>query len=202
MGAHELLFVRGPQHLLVTGGSWRLIAASRPVLQRLTSTAYHQAHANKLRSLPPLTMNGAGVAAGSRRRHAQLMPIADGSSTNRHAVASGGPPAAQPRPPSLGAVRALLILNVQVGSGVVLPRRGMGANSIACVWQNDFFQGGAMPLPDAERILPIIARLRRTKKFDVVIISGTRHLPQHRCRIPLHACLPAWQASLTCHDRS
>jgi len=52
------------------------------------------------------------------------------------------------------------------------------------VWQNDFFQGGAMPLPDAERILPIIARLRRTKKFDVVIISGTRHLPQHRCRIP------------------
>lgn len=45
--------------------------------------------------------------------------------------------------------------------------------------QRDFFEGGAMPLPDAARILPIIARLRRTKRFDMVILSRMARLEQH-----------------------
>lgn len=44
--------------------------------------------------------------------------------------------------------------------------------------QNDFFAGGACPIPNAQQIIPIINNLR-SKIFDIVILSRLWHPLNH-----------------------
>ncbi len=44
--------------------------------------------------------------------------------------------------------------------------------------QNDFFPGGAFPLPDAESVIPALNSLR-ARQFDIVIVCTLEHSLAH-----------------------
>ncbi len=51
--------------------------------------------------------------------------------------------------------------------------------------QNDFFPGGALPVPQGDRILPIVNRLLHLN-WDVVVASKDWHPPEHKSFAAVH----------------
>ena len=45
--------------------------------------------------------------------------------------------------------------------------------------QNDFCEQGALPVPEASQIIPVINELRQTKKWDLIVLTKDWHPENH-----------------------